>query len=119
MIGNTHRIKFTIANGESESEARDLQGYIVSAIFMPAAWTAASLTVLAATDENGTYLPVFDDAGVQVEIVTDAGRAVGVDIHAAILASLRWVKLKSCAVGTPATAVNQGAARTLELLTKV
>jgi hypothetical protein len=47
-----------IAAGASQSTVIDTERSALSGIIMPAAWTAADLTVLASTHEEGTFLPV-------------------------------------------------------------
>lgn len=97
----------TIANGASQSNILDLTGQVLLGISMPAAWTAAVLTLLASDTEGGTYEPVHDAAGAEFSITTAAGRHVYLD--PVVTRGLRYVKLRS---GNTATPVNQGAART-------
>lgn len=53
----------------------------VTAIFMPAAWTASGgITFLAATTSSGTYGPVYDDNGVEAKVTAPANGAAGIRI---------------------------------------
>ena len=100
----------TIANGASESSAIDLDGHWLGAVSLPAAWTAADLTVLASPDGGSTWLPVYDAAGNEVTIQADTERWVAVTREST--EAYRRIKLRS---GNAATPVNQGAARTIHL----
>lgn len=100
----------TIANGASQSNVIPLEGHVVLAVLLPAAWTAADLTILAADTEAGTYLPVYDAAGNEVTWQADTSRWVTVTREAT--EGFHWIKLRS---GTAAAAVNQGAARTIKV----
>ena len=105
-----------IANGASLSGAVDLQGYILTGIVMPAAWTAASLTFAGApsneqSGEAGTFVPIYDDAGTEYTVSADTSRVLQID--PVKLAGVRWLKVRSGTSGTP---VNQDAARTLYLI---
>lgn len=99
----------TIANGQSESAAIDLDGFILGAVLLPATWTAANLTILASHD-GATWLPVYDRGGTEYVITAASGRWVTVTREAT--ESFRHVKLRSGVVATP---VNQGAARLIHL----
>lgn len=105
----------TIANGASLSSEVDLGGYALTAIQMPTAWTAASLTFQAATASGGTFQDVYDDLGNEITVQAAASRCIGIDAVAGALAPLRFIKIRS---GTSATPVNQGADRTLILILK-
>lgn len=99
----------TIANGASESAPIDLDGYVLGAVLLPAAWTAADLTVLA-SDDGDTWLPVYDRAGNEYVIDADTSRWTLLPREAT--ESFRHVKLRSGVVGA---AVAQGAARVIRL----
>lgn len=108
-------IPVSIANGQSLSGEVDLGGYPIVAIEMPAAWTVANLTFQGSSASGGTFKDVYDDGGVEALVVAAAGRIIGVDAIAGVLAALRYIKVRSGTSGTP---VNQGAARTLNLIVK-
>ncbi len=105
----------TIANGASLSDEVDLAGESAQALVMPAAWTAANLTFVASDVSGGTFVPVHDDAGVEVSVTAAASRCIGFDAVARELDGLRFVKVRSGTTGVP---VNQGAARALVLILK-
>ena len=120
LTGRNVVLTATIANGQSLSGEIDLAGYQMLAIRIPAAWDTANITFLGAratTANGGTYVPVYDDAGLEVTVtVGGADRMITLDINALKLASLQYIKLRSGTSGTP---VNQTADRTLYLIGKV
>ena len=81
-------------------------------IIMPASWTTAAITFAAASAADGTFYPVFDDAGNELSVTAVQG-------HAIILAapdkfrSLQHFKIRS---GTSATPVDQSTAKVLTLV---
>ena len=111
----TLSVTAAIAAGASQSSVIDTERSALSGIIMPAAWTAADLTVLASTHEEGTFLPVYDDAGAEVVIKAAASIAIGIDAAALKIAAFRYIKLRS---GTVATPVNQADARALTIVMK-
>ena len=108
-------ITATIANGEALSGEIDLGGYQIGAIQMPAAWTAANITFTAATATGGTFQSLYDDSGLEVTVTAAAAECIALSSNALNLAPLRFIKIRS---GTAATPVNQGAARTIQLILK-
>lgn len=118
MTRQTEVLSVTIPSGQAQSNAIDLIGNVLVALAMPAAWTAAALSFLGAPTFDGTYLPVYDDAGTEV-IVAQASVVAGrVIVNSTVLeklASLRFIKLRSGGVGAEVT---QGADRVLTLLVK-
>ena len=64
--------KVTIANGEALSEEFYLAPYTFLLVHMPAAWTAASVGFKVAQEEDGTYQPLYDEAGNLVQIASPA-----------------------------------------------
>ena len=105
----------TIAAGGSQSNVIDTEHTVLTGIVMPAAWTAADLTVLASTHKEGTFLPVYDDAGAEVVIKAAASVCIGIDVAALKLAAFRYIKLRS---GTAGTHVNQADARAITIVMK-
>lgn len=99
----------------SLSAVIDLEGYIVSAIEMPAAWTAAGLTFQACSTKDGTFVDLYDDGGTEVSANAAASRAVAIDAAAGSLSAIRYLKVRS---GTSAAPVVQAAERTLVLILK-
>lgn len=108
-------ITATIANGASLSGEIDLSNHKIMTIFMPAAWTAANLTFQVAAVTGGTFQDLYNDGGAEVNVTAAASRAIGVDIYAGVLASARFIKIRSGTTGTPVT---QGAARSIILVIK-
>jgi len=110
---NTAAITVTIANGASLSNAIDLGVARAGAIITPAAWTAASLTVLVSHD-GVTYSSLYDDADTEFAIAT-ANMATGRSRTLPLVTFLpyRYLKFRS---GTAALAVNQGAERVMYLV---
>jgi hypothetical protein len=93
----------------------DLQGYKLAAIQMPAAWQAASITLLGSNVSGGTFQNVYDDSGTEVTIAAAASRCIVIDAAAMAFAALRFMKFRS---GTSAIPVDQTASRTLTLILK-
>lgn len=105
----------TIANGASQSSVIDLRSRRLKAIVMPSSWTAADFTFLASAD-NVTYQAVYDDNATELTVKAAASRVLTLrDDISSCLEGVGYVKLRS---GTSAVPVNQGAARTVFLLTE-
>lgn len=109
---------FTIANNASLSDTIDLgctlEGQRIVQIVMPSAWTAANLTFQAGPS-SATLANLYDDAGNEVTVTAAASRTIVLDNDTAKnLTNLRFVALRSGTSGTP---VNQGAARTITVIT--
>lgn len=100
----------TIANGASLSNSVDLGGRALSAILMPAAWTAAALTFQASLD-GVTFFNLLDGAGAEITASAAAGSFIRLSINDWL--ALRYLKIRS---GTAAIPVNQGADRILSLV---
>jgi hypothetical protein len=107
----------TIANAASLSNALDLTGGRLVAISLPAAWTAANLTLQASADGGVTFQDVYDKAGTEVTItVGGANRYIVLDSNTIdALDGIRFIKLRS---GTTAVPVAQGAQRDLIVFVK-
>lgn len=100
----------TIAGGESLSQSIAIgKGCIPVAIKMPAAWTAASLTFLAASGSE-TPADLYDGAN-EVQVTAAASRYIV--LEGAVFFTVRTLRIRS---GTSATPVNQAAARTLRVI---
>lgn len=115
------QINVTILNGQSGQ-----QGYVdlhrscetVVGVVMPAAWTAASITLmtvppLTADPSAATWSDVYERDGTEYEITCDAGQHI--ILPPSELAGIRYLKLRSGTSGTP---VAQGATRTITLITR-
>lgn len=100
----------TIANAASLSGDIDMGTGRLAQIIIPAAWTAADITLQASFD-NVTWSNLYDKEAVEYEIKVAAGRAVLVPL--ADMLSVRYIRIRS---GTSATPVPQGASRTITLV---
>jgi hypothetical protein len=107
---NRNRINYldaVIAQSETLSNVIDLGGqYSIVGIIMPAAWTAADITLLSGLSEDA-MLDVYDQAGNQVIIDNPAANRF-IALEPAGFVALPFVQIKS--------ANAQAAARTLKLL---
>jgi hypothetical protein len=110
LINRTTKYEsMTIANGAALSDAFDMRDYAGGIVYMPAAWTAASIGFQIANESGGTYYPLYDEDAALVQIASPA-----VDNAYTIptgLFSARFVKLWS--QDGAASGTNQGAARTI------
>lgn len=106
----------TIASGASVSSTGgdanngiiDLRAKSLVGLQMPSAWTAAALTFSVSMDGGTTYNDLYDDTMTERSIAVVASRAITVDPTKFM--GCTHLKIRS---GTGASAVNQGAARTL------
>jgi hypothetical protein len=106
---------FIFHSGQSVSDPLDVNGWNPVALQIPAIWTSANITFLAAESYNGTYGSVFGPTG------TEAMATVGATGIVVLLASttladirgLRFIKLRSGTQGLPVT---QAADRTVNML---
>jgi len=99
----------TIALGASLSGAVDLAAHRLHAIFMPAAWDAASLSFQVSHD-GAAYADLQDKEG---EFTVAAGAARAIVVDPAVFFGFRYLKIRS---GLAGAAVNQTAERQLTLL---
>jgi len=121
-MANIEVLTVTIANGQSLSSAVDLGDRILLAVQMPASWTAAQLSFQASNDGSnfGTLKDFSAPSGASPEIAT-VGNVGGGDYVAlgnipdAIWRSVGWLKVRSGSASAP---TNQGAERTVYLITK-
>jgi len=97
----------TIANGASLSDAIQADGSAVVGVVMPAAWTAANLTIQASADDT-TYNNVYDELGTEKTIVASTDRYI--PLNPADFLGANSIKVRSGTAGTP---VNQAAARSV------
>jgi hypothetical protein len=111
-INQKFNLTATIANGASLSAALDLSERTPVALLMPAAWTAASITFQASFD-NSTFYNVFTAAGSEYTLTVDVDQYIIID--PVNLAGASYLKVRS---GTAAAAQNQGAARSIGLVTR-
>lgn len=101
----------TIANGASLSAAVSLGSGRLTALLLPAAWTAASLTFDVSAD-GVTFAKLTDQFGAEVAYTVVAGAMMGID--PTIFMGFVAIKLRS---GPAAAPVNQGADRAFSVVT--
>jgi len=107
----------TIASGASESGVITLDpGERIVGLWMPSEWTAANITIQASYDGTN-YLPVIS-YGAAIQMFPSASYFTAIDaVDADKISRLPYVKLvSSTASGTVITAVNQGGARTINVV---
>ncbi len=104
----------SIANGESVSAAVDLEERSLLALIMPAAWTAAALTVEVSHDGTTWIGIVYDSLGVQANVIASPAVSTAYTLDALGLLPYRYMRLRS---GTTASAVNQLGARSITAIT--
>lgn len=101
--------QLNIENGASVSGELKLKPDYLAAIQMPAAWTAALLTIEGSLD-GANFFQCYDGAGEALSLTVDADRIIVLAPEAT--KGLVSVRLRS---GTVAAPVNQAAARTLKV----
>lgn len=114
-MGNTYVVTATVASGASQSGELNVGDWTYAGLVMPSEWTTADITFLVSNKSGGTFVPLYDDAGIEVTVKASQGTAVGLANAALALAPWRYVKLRS---GTSASAVNQAGDRTIEVVLK-
>lgn len=103
-----------IPQGKNISDSFDLGDVSVVSIQMPSAWNAAALTFQAGDNletSGGVFYNLYDTSGNEISITTAASRVV----NATVLASLRYLKVRS---GTASVPVTQTATREIVFLCK-
>lgn len=115
MAINTYSNSVTIASGTAVSGAAQVNGQMIDGLILPAAWTAADITFQVSLD-GITYSDLFDGYGNQVAIAAVASRAIALPIG--LLRAWDYVKLRSAAVGVPATPENQAADRAIVVVSR-
>lgn len=105
----------TITSGASESSVLDISTMTPGAgallgLFMPAAWTTASVTFSVSPTCAAPWYNAYDSTGTEYTVVVGTSRYVGLD--PAYFVGIRCVKLRS---GTSAIPVNQGGDRIIRM----
>lgn len=106
-----------IASGASLSGTIDLDAgrRTLIGIQMPGTWTAASLT-FAVSHDGTTFVPLYWDGGeYTIAAAGGAAASLGVSLDPSAFAGWPFVRVRSGTAGSP---VNQGAERTLQVLTR-
>jgi len=101
----------TIALGAALSGVIDKRGRCFVVVHVPAAITAASLGLKAASAADGTFVPVYDKAGDLFTVTLGTSRAIVLDPQ--VVSALRHIKLWS--QNGSGTDTNQEAARTFNI----
>lgn len=107
---SSYTFNVTIASGAALSNVVSFYEHAYGVLHMPAVWTAADIGFYVSSELDGTFLPLYDDAGALVEIsgpAVDQAHAIPVEVLAA-----RFVKVWSQNAGADA---NQAAERALIL----
>lgn len=114
-IAARENLTATIANGASVSDALDLANTSLLGIIMPAAWTTAALTVEVSADNSTWTGLAYDQDGSQCNSIASPVAGSAYALNALGLLPYRYIRLRS---GTTATPVNQGAARSITVITR-
>ena len=106
-------IPATIAASGSLSGEADLYPGILVGVWMPAVWTAASITFQTLSPDGSTWLELYTYPGAEVTLTVAAGQFIAVD-------PTQWkgitaVKVRS---GTAASPVAQSAQAIVNLVTR-
>jgi hypothetical protein len=111
LSGSYEQVDAVIAlNGTISSEI-DFRKYKYLSFLMPAAWTAATLTLKASAVTGGTKVDIVDDGGTAFAAMTVAvDKVYTVDTQALQIAGLHWLALVSSEA--------QVAARTIKVMLK-
>lgn len=89
---DAYNLQATVASGQTVSNAIDLSGCDLAAIFVPAEFDGTTITLQAATAIDGTYVAVQDGAGNAFTITTTASRVAPIS-NPNIVTGLRFIKL--------------------------
>ena len=109
-----------IASGTSTSPAVNLNNSYPSLLHpaqiqMPAAWTTSSLIFLVSNDNGTTFTELYDGNGNEYVVNAEASALILLDPQVFNYVSV--FKIESCNYGSPpCVAVNQGSARTLNVI---
>jgi len=98
----------TILSGQQNSSGVLIGGMTLCGIIMPAAWTAASLTLQMSIDNGATWTDVFDNDGTPISLTVAASRYV--KLNPADFAGINFVRLVS--------SVNQAADRSIVIVAR-
>ena len=101
----------TIPNGTALSGSIAMYGQRITAIFGPAAWTAAVLAFEASSDGGTNWVPVFGDDGTEVSVASASLGTSRCISNVSILQKLNGLPLIRLASGATGARVNQGADR--------
>lgn len=103
-IAETRGLTATIDAAGTLSDAIQIGPWRHMGIVMPSVWATAAMTFAVCNKADGTFVPLYDDAGIEVSATVAASKATALNLAALSLAPWNWVKLRS---GTSASAVAQ------------
>lgn len=107
-LGNfTNKHNLVITSGQTVSNATDLQGQALGALYIPAAFTGASITFQGSYD-NTTFMAIYNTANTAYSITVGTSRAYAINL--ADFAGFRYLKIVSASA--------EGADRTIILTTR-
>lgn len=104
-----------IPNGASVSNAIDMRSRTLREVIVEGTWTAADITFQVGLTETGTFYNLTDWDGVLWANTVTTGSAS--TPRQEVGEALGWLKIRSASIADNLNAVNQGAARTITLLT--
>lgn len=105
----------TIAAGTSLSQGILIGVKVLSAIIMPAVWTAAVLSFQASDDDGVTWFDMYDDAGIEITLSPAAPAGKRLSLDPSMFAGVTFIKIRS---GPTAAPVNQVAAAAITLVSR-
>ena len=97
LTRNSETVDATITIGAHLSDAIDFRDLTMMIVRMPVAWTVASIGFHVSDTEAGTFLPIYDEDGAILEIVTPVADTAYAAPPA--LSGAHWVKLWSQTAG--------------------
>lgn len=99
-----------IYSGLSLSTVANLDGFTLTEIQMPDAWTTANLTFQTSFD-NVTYQNAYDDLSTEKTVQAAASR--NLRVSPSVWSAIQYLKIRS---GTSGSAVNQNGDREIRLI---
>jgi hypothetical protein len=101
-----------IAVGQTDSGEIDLSGLELVGFFIPANFTATTISIKAATNKGGTYVSAQDGSGSDYSLTVAANKYIPIN-NFNIIAGLRFIKLTAGTAQTSTDAVITLAIRSL------
>lgn len=86
---------FTIASGETVSNAVQVLQYKVFALKIPAAFDSTAISFQGSEKPDGDFFDVYDQAGNQISITVSTSRVIGLDAAALEVAAIPYLKIVS------------------------
>ncbi len=120
LSGSITEVQATLQNDGSghyyTSAPINLTNIEILWLIMPAAWVAAVISFQTSDSQTGTFQPLYDDSGNEIQLTVAAGHNIACVNNAIACAGFAWVKLNS---GSNSALVDQTAARTISVLGKM